>query len=224
MLNLHHTPGVITWVFTEDGERVLEVRLSCLSKPDAMYRLTFSQKERSSLPRKFKSHKESHALTSVLSLLPVPWNSVFVQVKGMLETFHLSVYHPHYKIAFCVYPRKKKGELQRALSPVIHSAEVWAVRSNGPTLNLWDMITSLCQLSPSSQALLWLFLQKWGNRYKRTLKWGRQYFSEMDLIETKWYYETLIISDTYVLNKYHLLSWIYCTDFYCDYSACQLLL
>lgn len=144
MLNLHHTPGDITWVFTEDGERVLEVRLSCLSKLDAMYRLTFSQKEKSSLPRKFKSHEESHALTSVLSILPVPWNSVFVQVKGMLETFHLNVYHPHYKIAFYVYPRKKKGELQRALSPVIHSTEVWAVRSNDPTLNLCDMITPLC--------------------------------------------------------------------------------
>lgn len=144
MLNLHPTPGEITWVFTEDGERVLEGRLSCLYKPDAMCLLMFSQKEKFSLPRNVKSHKESHALISVLFILPVPWNSVSVWVKGMLETFHRHAHHPYYKIAFCVYPRKKKGELQRVLSPVIHSAEVWVVRSRDPTLNLWGLITSLC--------------------------------------------------------------------------------
>lgn len=85
----------------------------------------------------------------------------------------------------------------------------------------FDHITLL--LSPS-EALSWLLFQKWGNWYKKTLKWGRQCFSKMDLIETKWYYETLFIPDTYVLNKYHLLSWIYWPNLYCDSTACQLLL
>lgn len=86
----------------------------------------------------------------------------------------------------------------------------------------FDHITLL--LSPSSQALLWLLFQQWGTWYKKTLKWGRQCFSKMDLIETKWYYERLIIPDTYVLNKYHLLSWIYWPNLYCDFTTSQLLL
>lgn len=184
----------------------------------------FSQKEQFSLPRNVKSHKESHALSSALCILPVPWDAVSVRVKGMLETSHWHAHHPYYKIAFCISPRKKKGELQRVLSPGIHAAEVWVVRSRDPTLNLWGLITSLCYFHLLHRPYCDSSFSHEGPDTRRLLNGEDNVFSKMDLIETKWYYERLIIPDTYVLNKYHLLSWVYWPNLYCDFTTSQLLL
>lgn len=151
----------------------------------------FSQKEKYLLSWQLKNHKENHTPINVFSILPMPWNSVFcrcqMNVGNISSACSLSVL----QYQFLCLSQEDVSWISEGVESC-HSfsidleVEVWALGSNDPTSHLCSLSKSLYPFYLSPLAWLWLLFQKWGNWYKKTLKWGRQWFSKWDLIETKW--------------------------------------